>query len=138
MRKTKLPSAFAILFLAAASRTALPQTTTATLLGVVRDGTGAVVPQTQVTARNVLTSFSRSAQTDESGSYLITNLPVGEYSVTAERHGFRRFTQEGITLVVNQNARVDIVLTVGAVSESISVTAQPPDVDTRSATIGEL
>jgi len=134
----KLVSTIAILFLAAAPQIALPQTTTATLLGVVRDGTGAVVPQTQVTARNVLTSFSRSAQTDETGNYLITNLPVGDYSLTAERDGFRRFVQDGITLVVGQNARLDVVLTIGAVSESVSVTAQPPNVDTRSATIGEL
>jgi hypothetical protein len=124
--------------LAAAPGTTLAQTTTATLLGTVRDSTGAVIPQAQVTARNRLTAFSRGALTDESGTYLITNLPVGEYALTAEKDGFRRYVQEGITLVVNQNARVDVVLTVGAVSESISVTAQPPDVDTRSSTIGEL
>ena len=80
-------------------------------IGALR--TGAVVPQARVTARNVLSSFSRSAQTDETGNYLIT-------------------------LVVNQNARVVVTLTVGAVSESITVTAQPPDVDTRSSTIGDL
>src|SRR5712692_5173296 len=125
----------AIFLLQTAARS---QTTTATLLGVVRDSTGAVIPKTQVTARNVLTPFTRSASTDESGNYLITNLPVGEYSVTAEKDGFHRFIQEGITLVVNQNARVDIVLTVGAVAESISVNAQPADVDTRSSTMGEL
>jgi hypothetical protein len=135
--REKLLSAITILLLTAAT-SALPQSTTATLFGVVRDGTGAVVPQARVTARNILTSFSRSAQTDETGNYLITNLPVGDYSLTAEKEGFRRFIQEGITLVVNQNARVDVTLSVGAVSESVSVTAQPPDVDTRSSTIGEL
>src|SRR5713226_784728 len=135
--REKLLSAITILLLPAAT-TALPQSTTATLFGVVRDSTSAVVPQARVTARNVLTSFSRGAQTDETGNYLITNLPVGDYSLTAERDGFRRFIQEGITLVVNQNARVDVTLTIGAVSESVSVTAQPPDVDTRSSTIGEL
>ena len=103
---------------------ALAQTTTATLLGVVRDASGAVVPQARVTARNVLTSFARSAVTDDSGAYLIPNLPVGEYSVTAEREGFRRFIQDGITLVVNENARVDVILTVGVVAESVVVTGQ--------------
>jgi len=138
MHREKWFSLLALLLLTAAPRAVLGQTTTATLLGVVRDSTGAVIPQTQVTARNVLTSFTRSASTDETGSYLITNLPVGEYSVTVAKEGFQRFIQEGITLVVNQNARVDIVLTVGSVSESVSVNAQPPDVDTRSSTIGEL
>jgi len=122
----------------ALSGPALAQSTTAALLGVVRDSSGAAVPQARVTATNVLTSFSRSAATDERGSYLITNLPVGEYSLTAEKEGFRRFIQEGITLVVNQNARADILLSVGAVSESISVTAPLASVDTRSATLGEV
>ncbi len=138
MRRKHWMYAAALLLTTGALRVADAQTTTATLLGVVRDSTGAVIPQTQVTARNVLTSFTRSASTDETGSYLITNLPVGDYSVTVEKEGFRRFIQDGITLVVNQNARVDIVLTVGAVAESINVTAQPPDVDTRSSTLGEL
>src|SRR5262249_23554627 len=135
MGRPLLACILATLFLTTAARS---QTTTATLLGVVRDSTGAVIPKTQVTARNTLTSFTRGAATDETGNYLITNLPVGEYSVTAEKEGFHRFIQEGITLVVNQNARVDIVLNVGAVAESVSVNAQPPDVDTRSSTMGEL
>ena len=107
---TNVKSTLAILMLAAAPGTTLAQTTTATLLGTVRDSTGAVIPQAQVTARNRLTAFRRGALTDESGTYLITNLPVGEYALTAEKDGFRRYVQEGITLVVNQNARVDVVL----------------------------
>ena len=105
---------------------------------MVRDSTGAVVPQARVTARNVLTSFARTAATDTTGNYLITNLPVGQYAITVEKEGFHRHIQEGITLVVNQNARVDVALAIGSVSESISVNAQPFDVDTRSATTGEM
>jgi hypothetical protein len=118
--------------------TAHAQTTTATILGVVRDTTGSVVPQATVTARNTQTSFSRAATTDAFGSYLIPNLPNGEYSLSTEKAGFRRFLQEGITLVVNQNARIDVTLSVGQTSETVNVTAQPPDVDTRSATTGEV
>ena len=130
--------AVAFLIISVSPRPAIAQTTTATLLGVVRDATGAVVPQTQVTARNVFTSFTRSAMADETGSYLIPNLPVGQYSILAEKEGFRRFIQDGITLAVSQNARVDIVLSVGAVAESVNVTAEAPGVDTRSSTIGEV
>lgn len=112
--------------------------TTATIIGVVRDSTGAVVPQVQVTARNVSTGFTRTSTSDDTGAYLIPNLPVGQYSVTAEREGFRRFVRDGITLAVNDNVRVDVVLSVGAVTESIQVTAEAPGVDTRSSTIAEV
>lgn len=114
------------------------QTTTGTIFGVLRDGSGAVIPQAQVTARNVATSLQRVASTDESGTYVISNLPVGQYSLSAEKAGFRRFVQEGISLVVNENARVDIALTVGQVTESITVTAESTGVDTRSSAMGEV
>jgi hypothetical protein len=120
------------------STTASAQTTTATLFGVVRDGTGAVIPQAQVTARNVSTAFERAVTSDDTGAYLITNLPVGQYSLAVEKAGFRRFIQDGITLVVNENARVDAVLTVGQLSESVTVTAEATGVDTRSSAMGEV
>lgn len=114
------------------------QTTTASVLGVVRDHTGAVVPQVEVEARNAATSLTRTTLSDETGAYLITNLPVGEYTVTAAKSGFSRNVQKGVTLVVDQNARVDITLAVGNVSESVTVNAEATGVETRSTTVGEL
>jgi hypothetical protein len=114
------------------------QTTTGTIFGVVRDSTGASIPQATVTARNTSTAFERTALTDETGSYLITNLPVGPYSLTIGREGFRRFIQDGITLTVNENARVDAALSVGQVNESVTVTAEAIGVDTRSSSMGEV
>jgi hypothetical protein len=116
----------------------IAQNTTATMFGVVRDSSGAVIPQAQVTARNVSTGFARSAKSDDTGAYLISNLPVGQYSLQAEKAGFRRFIQDGITLEVNANARVDAVLSVGQLSESVTVTADATGVDTRSSTMGEV
>lgn len=118
--------------------TAHGQTTTASVGGVVRDVSGASIPGTKVTALNLLTSFSRTTTTDESGGYLITNLPIGDYAVTAERDGFQRYTQAGISLVVGQNARVDLQLQVGSITEDVNVVVEVPDVDTRSATVGEV
>src|SRR5260370_10558349 len=86
-----------------AAATSVAQTTTASLLGVVRDKTGSAIPDAQVTAQNVLTSLARATVTDESGAYLITNLPVGEYTIIAQKQGFARFVQKGITLEVDQN-----------------------------------
>ena len=84
------------------------------------------------------TAFERSATTDDTGSYLITSLPVGQYSLEVEKAGFRRFIQDGITLEVNANARVDAVLSVGQLSESVTVTGEATGVDTRSSTMGEV
>src|SRR5450755_574014 len=109
------------------------QTTTATLFGVVRDGSGAVVPEAKITARNTATSFARTGSSNETGAYLITNLPVGPYSLLIEKDGFRRFVQEGITLEVAQNARVDGILAVGLLTDSITVSADATGVDTRES-----
>src|SRR5215469_6851218 len=89
------------------------QTTTASMLGNVRDKTGAAIPQAEVTAQNAETSLARSSMSDETGAYLITNLPVGDYVITAQKQGFSKYIQKGITLTVDQNARVDVALAVG-------------------------
>lgn len=117
---------------------AIAQTTTATIGGVVRDDSGATIAGTTVTALNLQTSFARSTTTDDTGGYLITNLPIGDYAVTAEKEGFQSYTQAGITLVVGQNARVDLQLPIGGITEDVNVTIEVPDVDTRSATVGEV
>src|SRR3954463_9882577 len=102
---------------------ATAQTTTGALFGVAQDTSGGVLPGVEITARHIETSLARKTVTDNKGEFLITNLPVGQYSLTAAKTGFRQFVQEGIRLEVNQNARVDISLTIGAVTESVSVTA---------------
>ena len=117
---------------------AMGQSTTATIVGVVRDKTGAAIPETRVVARSVATGLSRTVVTDETGGYLIPNLAVGDYMLIAERKGFSKFVQKGITLVVDQNARIDVSLTVGDVAESITVTAESTGVETRSTSVGEL
>src|SRR5215475_9181194 len=127
-----------VCFSAIAAFTAAAQTTTASMVGVVRDKSGAVVPDAEVTAENVSTSYARSTISTESGEYLITNLPVGDYRLVVSKAGFSRHVRRGITLVVDQNARVDIALAVGDVSESVTVTAESTGVETRSTTVGEL
>ena len=75
------------------------QSTTASLLGVVHDPSGSVVPGAAVTATNTQTSFARTAQTDAEGNYLFTNLPIGPYQLKVTMSGFETFLQTGITLV---------------------------------------
>jgi hypothetical protein len=118
--------------------TAYTQTTTASLFGVARDATGALVPQVQVTATNVAIGLIRQAKTDDTGAYLITNLPVGQYSLAFEKEGFRAFRQDGIVLQVDEHARVDGTLAVGNLTENVTVTAEATGVDTRSVSVGEV
>jgi hypothetical protein len=130
--------AILILFVFAHAPQVVAQSTTASMLGVVRDSSGAVVPGAQVTVTNTGTSFNRTVTTDNEGSYLFTDLPIGSYQLKATMSGFENFVQTGITLVVNQNARVDVPLTLGSASQTLQVNAQVTDVDTHSAVMGEL
>ena len=136
---TRLTGSFCLMLACLVSAVPVPaQTTTATLFGNVQDSSGASIPDARVTARNASTGFERTVTTDQTGAYLITNLPVGQYSLIIEREGFRRFIQEGITITVNENARVDATLSVGQVTESVTVTAVATGVDTRSSSMGEV
>src|SRR5215467_3221888 len=74
------------------------QTTTATVSGVIRDATGAIVPGAKITASSTLTGGSRETTTDEEGRYSITNLGPGQYDIRAERAGFQTAVQSGVTL----------------------------------------
>ncbi|MGH9470610.1 MAG: carboxypeptidase regulatory-like domain-containing protein, partial [Terriglobia bacterium] len=116
----------------------IAQTTTATLLGLVRDPSGAAMPGVRITAQNIQTSLTRVTRSDATGAYLISNLPIGNYRLIAEAPGFEKFVQSGITLAVDQNARVDVVLQIGSTSQTVQVTAESTGVDTHSATVGEL
>ncbi|MGH9523025.1 MAG: TonB-dependent receptor domain-containing protein, partial [Terriglobales bacterium] len=112
------------------------QITTTTLLGTVTDNTGASIAGAQVTATNTDTNFSRTVKTDAEGTYRLDFLPVGNYKLEISFAGFRSYLQKGISLTVNENARVDAKLEVGGASEVVSVNEAPPLVDTASSTIG--
>ena len=101
------------------------QQTTGSIVGTVKDQTGAVVNAATVKATNVETGFSRSAPTNGYGEYRIDYLPVGAYTVELEATGFRRFVQQNIVLNVDQTLTVEITLTVGATTETVTVTVLP-------------
>jgi len=117
---------------------AAPQTTVASLTGIVRDPSGAVVPGVTITVRNARTNETRTVQSDENGLYRVLNLLPGEYALRAEMTGFRPFAQSGITLEVAQAARLDIVLQPGEVREEVVIVAQVPLVNTENANIGTV
>ena len=90
---------------------------TAQISGVVRDQSGAVLPGVEVTATQTDTGIGRTTITNEAGSYIMPNLPLGPYRFEAGLPGFRTFVQSGIVLQVNANAVINVVLEVGQRSE---------------------
>lgn len=110
----------------------------ATLSGTVGDPSGAVIPGAQVTAVNEATNASVTVTANESGRYLFPTLRPGVYRITATHQGFKQFVTTGITLQVNQAARLDIELTVGQVSEQVNVEATAKMLETESSSRGAV
>ena len=110
--------------------------TTATIVGTITDSSGAILPGAQVTARNVDTALTRTVSTSEAGAYRIEFLPVGNYVVEVSANGLTKANRTGIVLQVNDTARIDISLTVGPVSENVTITEAAPAINTSSAEIG--
>jgi len=111
---------------------------TAQITGTVRDTSGAVLPGVDVTAVQTDTGFRRSAVTESSGLFVLSNLPIGPYRLEAMLSGFRSFQQTGIVLQVNANPEINITLSLGAVTETVSVQGSTPLVETRSPSIGQV
>jgi hypothetical protein len=107
----------------------------ATVTGIVTDSLQAVTPGANISVRNVDTDIKRSVLTSASGDYTITNLAPGPYELTAEMQGFHTFRKTAIVLQIGQTLRVDVQLEVGAVTESVSVTAEVATLNTESGTI---
>jgi hypothetical protein len=136
MRKFELLVCLALLL--ALAIPAAAQVTTGTILGTVRDSTGAVVPGAQVTITETSKGTSTQYATDETGSYNAPFLAPGTYSVAIEKTGFKKQIRSGIIVQVDQKARIDLTLDVGQVTETVSVTEAAPLVKSDSADLGEV
>src|SRR5262245_2604709 len=123
------------LLIASSAEAQLP---TATILGTIKDATGAVLPGVNVTVTHVETGQVRTTITAEDGSYRLAALSVGNYQVKAELTGFQTAVRNGITLAVSQEAPINFTLEVGSTQETISVTADAPLVNITSASLGGL
>jgi hypothetical protein len=130
-------SLLALVFLSAASMLEA-QVNTATLVGTVKDATGAAVPKASVTAKNLATGLARSVVTDATGDYVISNLPAGHYSITASLTGFKTTVIGDIELQVAQQATVNPELQVGQTTTEMNVTASAPLLNSVSAEVGQV
>ena len=111
---------------------------TAQMSGRVTDESGAVLPGVTVTVTQTDTGFSRTVVTDDTGAYVMPNLPTGPYRLEASLQGFRTYVQTGIVLQVAATPTINAVLAVGNLEETVSVEAAAPLVDVQSAGIGEV
>ncbi len=114
------------------------QSDTAQISGYVRDATGAVVPKASVTIKNEATGLERKTQTNDSGYYVVASLPPGLYTVTAESAGFKKAVKTENKLDANIATTVDATLEVGALTETVEVTASVAKLQTETATVGKL
>jgi hypothetical protein len=112
------------------------QVPTAVLTGIVKDSSGAVIANVKVVAINAGTNLTREAVTDESGTYRIAALNPGPYRLEAEAAGFKKATASNIVLEVGQQARVDVEMQVGDVTQTLEVTGRPSLVNTENNQIG--
>lgn len=114
------------------------QVVNATLTGTVKDSTGAVIAGTKVVATNAGTNLTHETTPDSQGSYRLPSLAPGRYKLQAELQGFKTSVISGITLQVAQQARVDVELQVGEVTQTIDVVGTASTIDTESPTIGSV
>jgi len=112
------------------------QTDTASIVGTVKDGSGAVMAGVTVTATQVSTNVSTPALTNGSGQFVFPNLRIGVYKVSAELQGFRRAVHPDITLNVQDRAEANFTLEVGTMAEEVTVKGQSELLQTQSANIG--
>src|SRR5437899_9052139 len=106
------------------------QTSTATILGVVKDTSGALVPGVSITIKHTDTGLTRTAISRESGDYNVPLLPVGAYEITTAMPGFKQQVRSGINLIVGQQAVINLTLEVGAIAEQVTVTEEVALVNT--------
>src|SRR6266436_4450914 len=112
------------------------QAVNATLLVTVSDSSGAVVIGARVTITEMNTGFRRSAATNESGNYEFAHLPPGHYEVAVEHEGFRRAVRSAVDVIVNSDVRVDLALQPGTATETTTVSAETPILQTDRADTG--
>ncbi len=118
------------MFLLLAPAALVAQFETAEVLGTVRDNTDAVVADANVTLISQGTGIETKTVTDQAGNYSFFNVKVGSYTITVEHPGFSKFTTEDVRVDVTARQRVDAKLTVGQVTESITVTGAAEVLDT--------
>lgn len=131
-------SALVLLSLLVCSFSSFGQSTTGSILGAIQDASGAAVSGASVVVTNTSTNARTEVNAAGDGKYLAPQLAPGIYSIEVTARGFRKFTQTGIIIEVQRQARLDIALQVGDVAESVTITGDATSLETASSTIGRV
>ena len=110
----------------------------ASVVGEVRDPSGAIIASAKVTVRNVATNVARDTVTDNAGLFVARSLQPGSYEVSVESPGFKREVRSGIVLQVDQEARIDFNLQLGSTTEAVTVEAAAAVTATETASTGQV
>lgn len=137
VRKLFVRAAIAVFFGVLATNSSIAQNVTGTILGTVTDASGASAVGASIVVVNRDTNIEYRA-VNTGGEYTVTNLPSGTYSVRAELSGFKPSVTTNVVLLANRSTRVNIVLSPGAVNQTIEVTAAAPVVNSENATVGNI
>jgi len=128
----------AVLLVLVTPQASLSQGITGSITGTVTDPSGAVVAGATVTVRDVDTNAIRAEKTSDAGTYTVTQLPPGHYSVKIDKAGFKIYDQTGITLAIDQVVPVNAQLAVGSEAQNIEVTTAPPVIQTQDSSVGQV
>jgi hypothetical protein len=130
--------AFAVVLVATTTSLAAAQITSATLSGTIKDATGGVLPGVDVVVRNLDTGLMRTVVTDANGYFTVPGLAPGKYEARASLQGFSTWVQAGIALEVGQQAGVNVVMSLGAAEETITVSGESALVDVRTSALSAV
>ena len=129
----------AVLVLTSAlSLTGFAQVERATITGTLTDKNGAIVPDATVRVTDESTNETKTLQTDSAGEYIASNLTPGSYTIEAEKTGFTKHINKDYVVQVGQTARLDIVMEVGSVTQSVEVTGTLPVLQSENAAVGQV
>src|SRR5215475_1135256 len=134
MRKTKL-GWLRLALAAIAMGAAYAQAISGDLVGIVKDSSGAAIPNASVSALNVSTSVQTTTKTNTGGEYRFGNLLPGRYDISSTASGFTKTTLKGVDVLLNTTNTANLTLEVGAVAESVNVTEATATLDTTTAQI---
>ena len=119
------------------SLSAMAQEVTATVIGQITDSTGAAVSKAEITLTNLATKEARTVKSNDEGYYTLTFIKPGIYDLSIKLQGFKEYLNKGVELLVNDRKTLNIALEAGQVSESVTVTAETPLVQS-SPTVGDV
>ena len=117
---------------------AYAQVDTGSIIGTIKDTSGAAISGAKVTLTNDDTGLVQTTTTGSEGEYIFTPIKIGKYSLAGESNGFERVTHTHVTVDVQQRVLLDLVLPAGSTTETVVVTEEPPTLQTQDASVGQV